>query len=226
MIRNLLAITLASVLAVSAASASEVDSTAVFRVTSDLVYRGVELNPSNVSVGLGVEFDNVVADGVYVVGNFDTVEVTPLNDNTTVRSDLEVGYGASVGDFGYTVGLARVINPVSYSEDYTELRARLACGYVYGEVGYGISSDVNQDAYVGVGVEGELFVPNLTLGALASVVNYDTNGNSGAEFNNFQVYASYPVWRELELNAGFSVGGQTDVVDLDNHAWVGASYTF
>lgn len=222
----ILAVTLA--LTSSALVASESNSTAVFRAGSDLIYRGQDLTGSQGTVGLGLLFDNVVWDGVFVSSDFDTVEVTPLNDNTQVRSDLQVGYGAVWNDFTYSVSLARVLNPVSYASDYTEVRARGQYSIVYGEVGQGLSNDVNTDIYFAVGVEGRPFTQELLLGTSASFISYDgdATGVSNVEWNNFQVYASYDLWRELDVNAGFSFGGDTPLVGVDDHAWVGASYTF
>lgn len=221
-----LAVVLASMSSLS--MASESNSTAVLRAGSDLVYRGQDLTGSQGTVGLGLLFDNVVWDGVFVSSDFDTVELTPINDNTQVRTDFQVGYGNIWNDFTYSASLARVVNPVNYYADYTELRARGQYSIVYAEVGQGLSSDVNTDTYFAVGVEGRPFSQELLLGASTSFINYDGNvdGNSNVEWNNFQVYASYDLWRELDVTAGFSVGGDTPLVGLDDHAWVGALYTF
>lgn len=206
------------------AVASESNSTAVFRAGSDLIYRGVDISGSQPTIGLGLLFDDVVLDGVFVSGDFDTVEFDP----TTVRSDVQFGYANAWNSFDYSVSLARVVNPVTYYADYTELRARGQYSFVYGEVGQGLSSNVNTDTYFAVGVEGRPFSQELLLGASTSFISYDGNvgGNSNVEWNNFQVYASYDLWRELDVTAGFSIGGDTPLVGLDDHAWVGASYTF
>lgn len=221
-----LALTLAMASTVSVASES--NSTAVFRAGSDFVYRGQDLTGSQGTVGLGLLFDNVVWDGVYVSGDFDTVEVTPLNENTQVRTDFQVGYGNIWNDFTYSVSLARVLNPVSYHSDYTELRARGQYSIVYGEVGQGLSNDINTDTYFAVGVEGRPFTQELLLGTSASFISYDGDayGVSNVEWNNLQVYASYDLWRELDVNVGYSFGGDKPLVGLDDHTWVGASYTF
>lgn len=223
-------LTLAVVLATmsSLSYASESNSTAVLRAGSDFIYRGQDLTGSQGTVGLGLLFDNVVWDGVFVSSDFDTVEMTPINDNTQVRTDFQVGYGAVWNDFTYSASLARVVNPVNYYADYTELRARGQYSFVYGEVGQGLTSNVNTDTYFAVGVEGRPFSQELLLGASTSFISYDGNvdGNSNVEWNNFQVYASYDLWRELDVTAGFSIGGDTPLVGLDDHAWVGASYTF
>jgi hypothetical protein len=222
----ILAVSLA--LASTVAVASESNSTAVFRAGTDFVYRGQDLTGSQGTVGLGLLFDNVVWDGVYVSGDFDTVEVTPLNDNTQVRTDFQVGYGAVWNDFTYSVSLARVLNPVSYYDDYTELRARGQYSYFYGEIGQGLSNDVNTDTYFAVGVEGRPFTQELLLGASGSFISYDGDayGVSNVEWNNFQVYASYDLWRELDVNVGYSFGGDKPLEGIDDNVWLGASYTF
>jgi hypothetical protein len=215
-------------LASSVSVASESNSTAVLRAGSDFIYRGQDLTGSQGTVGLGLLFDNVVWDGVYVSGDFDTVEVTPLNDNTQVRTDFQVGYGNVWNDFTYSASLARVLNPVSYAADYTEFRARGQYSIAYVEVGQGLSNDINTDTYFAVGVEGRPFSDKLLLGTSTSFISYDGDayGASNVEWNNFQVYASYDLWRELDVNAGFSLGGDQPLVGVDDHAWVGASYTF
>ena len=223
-----LAAALALAVVSSVSVASESDSTAVLRAASDFVYRGQDLTGSQGTVGLGLRFDNVVWDGVYVAGDFDTVEVTPLNDNTQVRTDFEVGYSNVWNSLNYSVSLARVLNPVNYSSDYTELRARGQYSFVYAEVGQGISNDINTDTYFSVGIEGRPFSPNLLLGTSVSFINYDGDavGVSNVEWNNYEVYASYDLWRELDVAVGYSFGGDTPTVGLDDHAWIGASYTF
>lgn len=226
--KNLMAISL--VLAASMSSiavASDSNANATVSVASDYIYRGVDVTGSQGTLGLGLSFDDVVFNGVFLNGNFNTIEATPFNGNTSVRSDLEVGYGNTAYGVDYSVSLARVVNPVSYTADYTEVRVRGSYGPVYAEVGHGLTANVNRDTYFGVGVEGEVLYPNLTVGALASVVSYDTfSGLSDTRFNNLEVYASYPVVRDLTVNAGYSYGGESVVADFSNHAWVGVSYTF
>lgn len=223
-------LTLAVVLATmsSLSYASESNSTAVLRAGSDFIYRGQDLTGSQGTVGLGLLFDNVVWDGVFVSSDFDTVELTPVNGNTQVRTDFQVGYRNSWNDFSYSTSLARVVNPVNYNADYTELRARGQYSIVYAEVGQGLSNEVNTNTYFAVGVEGRPFSQELLLGASTSFISYDGDaaGASNVEWNNFQVYATYDLWRELDVTAGLSIGGNTPLVGLDDHAWVGASYTF
>lgn len=221
-----LALTLA--LTATSSVAAQTNSTVEFRAGSDLIYRGQELTSSEGTVGVGVLFDNVVLEGVYVSGDFDTLEFTPVNDNVRVRTDFEVGYGAEWNNFVYSASLARVLNPVSYPADYTEFRLRGQYSYFYGEVGQGLTDNVNTDTYFSVGVEGPLFVEELLVGASTSFISYDGDpfGPSNVEWNNLQVYASYDVWRELDINAGYSFGGDKPSVGLDDHAWVGVSYTF
>jgi hypothetical protein len=208
--------------------AAESNSTAVLRASSDFVYRGQDLTTSQGTVGLGVLFDNVVREGVFVSGDFDTVEVTPTNDNTRVRSDVQVGYGGVLGDVTYSVSLARVFNPVNYTANYTEVRGRAQYGMVYTEVGQGVSSDTNTDTYFSVGVEARPFMEDLLVGVSSSVINYndDSFGVANIEWNNLQFYANYDVWRELDVNFGYSIGGNTPVAGLEDQAWIGASYTF
>jgi hypothetical protein len=230
MIKKILSLTaaLSLVLASSVVSASEIESTVEFRAASDLIYRGQELTSSEGTVGVGFLFDNVVLDGVYVSGDFDTLEFTPVTDNVRVRTDFEVGYGSVWNNFVYSASLARVLNPVAYPEDYTEFRLRGQYSYFYGEIGQGLTDNVNTDTYFSVGVEGPVFVEQLLVGASTSFVSYDGDpfGPSNVEWNNLQVYANYNVWRELDINAGYSFGGDKPSVGLDDHAWVGVSYTF
>lgn len=221
-----LALTLA--LAATGSPAAQTNSTVEFRAGSDLIYRGQELTSSEGTVGVGVLIDNVVLEGVYVSGDFDTLEFTPITDNVRVRTDFEVGYGAVWNDFVYSASLARVLNPVTYPEDYTEFRLRGQYSYFYGEVGQGLTDNVNTDTYFSVGVEGPLFVEELLVGASTSFISYDGDpfGPSNVEWNNVEVYASYDVWRELELEVGYSFGGDKPSEDLGDHLWAGVSYTF
>jgi len=210
--------------------ASDDNAVAVVRASSDLIYRGQDVTGSQGTIGLGLSFSDVVLDGVFVSADMDTVEVTPANDNTSIRSDIRVGYQGNLANFEYSAELARVLNPVTYTSDYTEVRLKTNYSIAYAELAHGISNNINRDTYFSLGVEGRPLSSNqnLLVGASASVVNYDTAtfGQSNVEFNNAQVYATYDVWRELDVTAGFSYGGGTPSYDLGNHAWVGASYSF
>jgi hypothetical protein len=222
-IKNL---SLALALALTASNAYSTNSSVELRASSDLIIRGQELTNSEGTVGIGLKFDNVVFDGLYVSGDFDTIEITPVDSNVRVRSDIEVGYKSVWNDFSYSASLARVVNPVTHSSDYSELRLRGKYSFVYGEIGQGFTNDVNTDTYFSLGVEGRPFNDKFLLGASTSVISYNDNqfGPSNVEWNNFQLYTSYNVWNNLNINAGASIGGDKPSEKLPDELWVGVSY--
>jgi hypothetical protein len=205
------------------AYASDLSSRVTVSAASDLIYRGEDVTGSQGTVGLELEFNNVLFNGVYFSTAANTVEATPLNDYVDARVDVEAGYAGVYEDFGYSVGLARVVNPVNYVDDYTEVRVRGNYRFAYAELGQGLTDGVNQDTYFAVGVEDRLFWEPLLLGVSASVVNYD---NGDTDFNNVQVYGQYDLYEGLVAEAGYSWGGNRLNLSLDDHAWVGVTYTF
>lgn len=205
------------------AYASTLTSTVSVEAASDLIYRGQDVTGSQGTVGVGLQFENVLLDGVYFSTLANTIEATPLNDDIDLRVDVEVGYAAVYNDFGYSVSLARVVNPVNYVDDYSEFRLRGNYHFAYAEFGQGLTNGVNQDTYFSAGVEGRLFWEPLLVGVSASVVNYD---NGDTEFNNVQVYGRYDLYKGLVAEAGYSWGGDRLNIPIDDHAWVGVKYTF
>lgn len=198
------------------------DSTATVSVQSDNVYRGQVLS-EDVSAGLGLRFDNVVVDGLFVTGDFSTLTLSPANDTITVRSDFGAGYkfGTSLP---VTVSVNRVLNPVLYSADYTEARASVGFGKAYAEIGHGLTADVNRDTYIALGYQTKLG-ERLTLGGKVSAFHYD--GNAENRFNNTELTATYNIWRNLDASVTYSHGG-SDLTggEIDNRLFGGFGYRF
>lgn len=209
--------------------ANAADASATVSVTSDNVYRGQVIS-DDVSVGLGLRFDDVIFPGVYVRGDFNSVELTPLSDTIRFRSDAGVGIAGTYGAFGLDASVNRVFNPIVYSADYTEARLRATAGIFFAELGQGITSGVNKDTYVATGVE-IAATDRLSIGGLVSAYRYDdgtraiTRDNS--RFNNAEVYASYNVARNLDIFANYTYGLRDAFgTDIDNRVYGGIRYRF
>ena len=218
--KSLIALLVAGLVMSGSAVASEDNADVAVTLQSKLVDNGVALS-DDVSAGVSARFNDVVLDGLFVNGKFDTLSLTPLNSDIAVRTEFGVGYQTEwFSDTKWEVSLNRVLNPVRYSDDYTEATLKVSKGIFYGEVTQGVTSRVNRDTYAAVGAEIEL--GRATVGGLVSGVYYDK-----AEFNNAEVYAKYNVWRDLDLNVNYSYGGDgRNDVELDNVFWGGATYRF
>jgi uncharacterized protein (TIGR02001 family) len=217
----------AALIAPAAFAATKADATV--SVQSNYVYRG-ESAQTGATVGLDLRFNDVVLPGLFVTSDFDTTQLTPFNGNVRVRSDFGVGYEFTRWNTKFDVSVNHVFNPLFYSADYTELRGRVGYGPVYAEVGQGLTSNVNRDTYVAVGAEHSFLTPKLIVGGKVSAKHYNlTDFGQGTEnhFNNAEAYASYNVWRGLDLTANYSFGGTAaQGRNIGNYFWGGLQYRF
>lgn len=212
-------------------------------VGSRYIYRGVELN-NDPTVGVEGKLDNVLVPGLYVTGSANSLSTTPLN-STTTRSDVGVGYHNDLGteNFDVDVSLHRVWNPSIYASaqfanvypnvfqnNYDEARARVSYKWFgfatsYLEVGQIVSTGFSRDTYGAVGLEANVFSPDLTVGAKVSGEHY--RDASVTRYNNSEAYASYKLWKGLSAEASYSFGGKyVDNSNIDDHAYVGVRYSF
>lgn len=219
----------ASILALALVSGSAFAAdTADISVQSKLMDHGNVVSDS-ASLGLGLRVNDILVDGSFVRANFDSVsDLTPANDSVTFRSDIGAGFAGTTAGNHWEVSANRVINPVIYSADYTELRARVSRGAVFAEVNQGMTSGVNADTYLAAGVQ-QAF-GDLTVGGLVSTVRYNNDHvltRDEFNFNNAEVFARYNVWRNLDLNVNYSYGGRDRYGDdVKNQVWGGLNYRF
>lgn len=203
--------------------------TGTVTLQSDYVYRG-QSTGNGVSTGVDVRFDNLVLPGLFVTGDFNSTHLLPVNSGLTIRSDVGVGYAFSAANANFEVSANRVFNPLFYSADYNELRARAAYGPVFVELGQGITSNVNRNTYVAVGAQTKLLSDKLTVGGKVSAVHYNlTDFGLGSEnhFNNAEAYATYNVWHGLDVFTSYSYGGKSFAgQDVGNRFWGGLQYRF
>lgn len=205
------------------ALADDLSLTGTAGVQSQYVERGVSVSADEPSLGLDLRLSNVFVDGLFVSGDFNTVETNPTND-LSLRSDVGIGYANGLNGFDWQVSLNRVTNSALYLDDYTEAQANASYGWVFAQVNQGLTDGVNQDTYVAVGAKDEV-VNGLTVGVLLSGVRYDVNDEF--RYNNTEAFASYKVWKGLEVFGTYSIGGDDiNGNDLDNEGWVGVRYNF
>lgn len=216
-------------LALFAGTASAADNAQVNVSVQDKLMDHGTVVSNDATVGLGLRFSDVFVDGTFVRANFDSIsDTTPINGNLTFRSDIGVGLTGDLIGNKWEVSVNRVLNPVIYSDDYTEARARISRGILFAEVNQGFTSNVNEDTYLAVGVETTAIIPALKVGALASAVRYDGDSLfTESKFNNAEVFARYNVWRNLDAKVSYSYGGNDRLGnDVGNQVWGGLNYRF
>lgn len=205
-------------------TAMATDITAVATAQTKLISNGQSVS-DNASVGLAVRADDFLADGLFITGQVDSLNLTPLND-ARARSEVGFGYAGTYKGVNLEGSVNRVFNPILYANDYTEVRGRAGYSYFFAEIAQGVT-DANRDTYVAVGAEAKLN-SRWSGSAKLSAVNYDqTSFGQGTVFNNFEVSSKYNVKGNLDAFATYSQGGQ-DVfgADIKNQFWGGIQYRF
>lgn len=229
-------------LALATAPAFATDATVSVEAASDYLYRGQSVTADKPAITADLRLDDLVVDGLFVTASGTTIDVGNLDETGSVRTDLAVGYGRNFGGLDVSASVARVINPVLYSDDYTEVRVDAAYPLtanlsVTGQVAQILTDSVGQDRYASVGLAySDFLTEGLTVGGLVSVADYDFADT--AEFNNAEVFATYAVAQNLEVFGTYSWGGESvenlfDATDitfnasaLKNQGLVGVRYTF
>lgn len=238
-----------SLLLATSALAADLNLTGDVGIDSRNVYRGQKLSDTP-SLNGRLRVENLLIDGFFVEGAFSTVNTIPVK-NTRARSEWSIGWGGQWNDFSAQVSVARVYRSsldyrslrdfnIYNSFNYNELRVDL--GYqltdntrVYTTIGQGFSNPDfdrgfdpryyfgGQHTYAAFGVETEYNA--LTMGTLVSGQRYDNM--SETRFNNAEVYATYNIWRDFEVEGRYSIGGK-DVFnrDIPNIGYVGIRYNF
>lgn len=208
-------------------SAMAADNSATVTLQDKLMHHGAVVS-DDTTFGLGLRFNDLLVDGLFVRGNFDSVSLTPVNNTVEFRTDIGAGFAGDIGATQWEVSANRVINPVIYSGDYTELRARLTRGPVFAEINQGVTEGVNKDTYLAAGVQKSFDA--LTVGGLVSTVRNNTEHaltRDEFNFNNVEVFAKYNVWRNLDVNVNYSfVGRDRFGAEDGNQVWGGLTYRF
>lgn len=203
-------------------------ATVTVSADSKLMDEGI-LVSDETTVGLDLRFNDVFVPGTFVRADFDSIALTPVNNSVEFRTDLSAGFTGTLGTATvWELAAARTLNPVTYVDDYTEVRARLTRGPLFLDVQQGLTTGVNKDTYVAAGVQQK--VGPVTVGALASTVRYNSDAlklREEFEFNNAEVFVKYNIWRDLDVNLNYSYGGTlADGREIDNQFWGGVSYRF
>ena len=205
-------------LATTQAFAAEPRVTGNVGVESSFIYRGVDLTEkNNASVGANFRVDNAFIDGLYVNVQANTLNIR--DGGADVRVDAGVGYKRDLGRWDYDVSVNRVVNPGTYSYDFTEARGQVGVDLtsnvnLYGQLGYQLGASTNEDLYgaVGVAYNDAFTVKNLRLGLQTSAYHYNepvfVNGDrSATKYNNTEATASYLIDTRTVVYGKYSVGG-------------------
>lgn len=207
--------------------ATEHKQTLVVSVDSKLMDDGFVVS-DDITVGASARFDDVILDGAFVTADLDTLNFNSTDDTIRVRAETAVGYQLEASGTTVDMSVARSFNPVIYSGDYNEFRIKATHGVVFGELKQGLTTDINKDTYVALGVSHTL--ERLTVGGKVSSVRYNSNEQQlreEFEFNNAEVFARYRLWRNLDVNLNYSYGGYDKNSErIDNQVWGGLSYRF
>lgn len=215
---------LALALASTSAFASDGKVSLTVEAASDGLYRGQSFTENRPAVGVGLRLDDLVLDGTFVEVGATTIDVTNLDKDGSLRGEYVVGYGRSFGNVSLAGSVARVENPVLYTQDYTEARLdaavlvtdKLAVTGQYAQI---LTDSIGQDRYAALGLEYRgLFVDKLTVGGLVSYQSYKKADRR--EFNNAEVYGTYALNKHVELFGKYSWGGTSvlhavDALDVD-----------
>lgn len=219
-------ILLALALAIFAAPAFASQGTAsvTAEATSDTLYRGQSFTDGKPAVAASLRVDDLIVDGTFAQVSGTTVDVGDLDRDGRVRTEYVLGYGRAFGDLSVAASVARVENPVLYSQNYTE--ARLDASYaltqklaVTGQYAQILTDAVGQDRYASLGLEYKgLFVDQLSVGGLVSYQDYKKADRS--EFNNAEVHVTYAFNDHVEAFGAYSWGGTSfahavDAFDVD-----------
>lgn len=200
------------VLAMFSVSGMAADIDVNVGASSDYLYRGETVTAGEPAVFASLKANNVV-DNFYVSVDGVVLNVSPVNENKTLRTEVGVGYGLNFGSVAVDAGAYRVFNPVLYAEDYNELRTQATWQAtdklsVFGRAAHIVSDSVQNDSYVAVGTKYDgLFVDNLSVSLLASTFRDDATADFS--FNNVELTAEYQVLKGLYAFGTYSVGGAT-----------------
>ena len=188
-------------------------------VTINYVWRGVTQTDDNAAVSGGIDWGH---DSGFYLGTWaSNVDFGPGAGE--VEWDIYGGYGGSVGDFGYDVGLAHYMYPDTDDADFTELALSGSFKWFTVGLNYTVSSDIDDAAgsaeafieddiyyYASAGFE---VAPTWSLGLTIGSYQFDDDGEAGADFD-------YTHWQaDIGKSAGdfgdftFSLGK----VDDDNN---------
>lgn len=215
-------------IALLASGSAAAQNTATVTAQSKLMYRGATLSDA-ATVGLDLRFNDLFVDGAFVRAKFDTTSgLAPFNSLGSIRTDLGVGFAGQATLGKWELSANRVINPIAYSADYTELRGRVSHGAYFAEAGQGLSGGVNKDTYMAVGIEQA--VGPVVVGGKVSTIRYNTPGvnlRDEFNFNNAELFAKYNVWKNVDLNVNYSYGGRDRFgSDIKNQVWAGVTARF
>lgn len=230
-------------------NASAVTFSGEVGVNSQNMYRG-EVLSDNPSVYGNMRVDNILLDGLFVEGSASSIYASPINDSS-VRSELNIGWHGSWDKLSYELSVARTFNTrVDFNDsndfylynsfDYNEARVKVDYQLtdtfnVYGMVAQGFenpsfnSADYRSvvsgaNTYAAIGVETDLN-DMFTVGALVSGQHYDNVDDT--RYHNAEVYALANVWNDFFVEGRFSFGGENVAgKDAGNEGYLGISYRF
>lgn len=229
-------------MALGTSAAHAADVKASVGASTDYFYHGVSLTNGEPTVFGSLKVDNVFVDNLSLSVDGAVLNSAPLNANKTVRADFGVAYKFAPADaWTVDVGAYRVVNPVIYSADYNELRAKATWKAsdrlsVFGGVTNILSDAVPNDTYLSVGLNYDQFlVAPLSVGLQANSLYSDAANQH--TFNNLELTANYKVTPKVDVFALYSVGGSTTASAFDvpvsfrgnpipSGGLVGVKYTF
>jgi uncharacterized protein (TIGR02001 family) len=205
----------AAMLGLSSIAAAEVSMN--IGVTSNYVWRGMTQSANSTAFSGGLDWEN--GSGFYAG--------TWISEAwTDYEMDLYGGYGGSVGDFGYGVGLTYYTYPGDDDVNFAELGLSGSFQMLSFGLDYTITSDINDTSGAETFIDGDMHYylgasfdlpQDFTFGATIGQYAFEDDGVGGADFD-FTYY---------QLDLSKSVGEFGDVTlslsdsDIDNSSTVG-----
>ncbi len=204
-----------AMLSLSSIAAAEVSMN--IGVTSNYVWRGMTQSANSTAFSGGLDWEN--GSGFYAG--------TWISEAwTDYEMDLYGGYGGSVGDFGYGVGLTYYTYPGDDDVNFAELGLSGSFKMLSFGLDYTISSDIDDTPGAETFIDGDMHYylgasfdlpQDFTLGATIGQYAFEDDGVGGADFD-FTYY---------QLDLSKSVGEFGDVTlslsdsNIDNSSTVG-----
>ncbi|MDD3449197.1 MAG: TorF family putative porin [Gammaproteobacteria bacterium] len=167
------------------AGAAQAELSANIGVTSDYVWRGVTQSDNGPAVQGGVDWSH---DSGFYLGTW--ASNVKFGDDTGHELDLYGGYGGSVGEFGYDVGLLYYTYPSSWDANFLELGVSASYLMFNAGLNYTLASEVDDGAFT----EGDLYYhaglsfelpQDFSLGF--TVGHYDFDYSGADDYTHYQV---------------------------------------
>lgn len=205
-------------------------------LTSDYIFRGISQTGGDAAIQGG--FDYAHSSGFYLgtwASNVGWIEDYQGYDSGNVEIDLYGGYGGSIGDISYDLGVIRYVYPGSRpagitKADTTELYAGLGWKWFGAKYSRSVSketfgfSNARGSDYLSISANVPVGETGLTLGASWGTFNFENN--SAQDYDDWKVSAEYDMGKLSGVLSGVTLGVAYTDTDADRAVWTDANNKF